>query len=53
MGGFGVATVVIQSSTVSPAFANTCGTRLQDAGFDDAGYAKRDSRNYRSREGVL
>ena len=33
-GGFEMSTVVIQSSTVSPAFANTCGTRLQDAGFD-------------------
>ena len=32
--GFEMSTVVIQSSTVSPAFANTCGTRLQDAGFD-------------------
>ena len=29
-----MSTVVIQSSTVSPAFANTCGTRLQGAGFD-------------------
>ena len=34
IGGFGLATVVIQSSTVSPAFAGLCGTRLQAAGFD-------------------
>ena len=34
IGGFGLATVVIQSSTVSPAFAGLCGTRLQQAGFD-------------------
>ena len=34
IGGFGLATVVIQSSTVSPAFAGLCGTRLQEAGFD-------------------
>ena len=34
IGGFGLATVVIQSSTVSPAFSGLCGTRLQEAGFD-------------------
>ena len=32
--GFDPTTVVIQSSTVSPAFAGSCGTRLKQAGFD-------------------